>query len=186
MGYTYVSRQLNYFRRTPMLKTNYWEFRSLDLAPIFLLAQKINIPFRSLDTQYDKVKRINYYTNYNDPIEVNVTFLETEQLDVTRFFEDWKSSFLTSAGVFRKGIDPRRDFTATLQKTKNLARILTEVNVAQQTPFQDTRDYTFLGCRLKTHSELQLDYESGDDKYLIEATFSVDRIETSDYSPLGL
>jgi len=142
-----------------------WEFTTQEgPEDLKLYVQSTSLNFPTLETQRDGA-RGQYYSNYNEPSEFSMTFLETDDFFTTNWLEAWMDEiFDRQKKVFRTG-DHSRTGLLTFQKFTSFIGDL-----------QETKTYKFTRMLLQSIDSVALDYASTD-KLTISATFSAYTIE---------
>lgn len=206
---------LQRLRNTPLYHENLWEIQinapiGLQLPNAYFLAQEVTFPPEvKFTTEEEKATKRDLYVNYENPKNISINFIETENLDITNWIESWIDSFFTQDGRFRVGVDPRLDMNVRLQKfglaalAINTASVVggqtaglgglgvaTGVglglatgnlgNIASATEgLDDIKTYTFEGCRYLNRTEWTLTYSSSELK-IITVELSVENIKRKD------
>lgn len=118
-----ITNTIQNLRRTPLFKENLWEVQiianqpSLEFSNAYFLAQEVKFPpDRSFTTEEDQATRTKFYTAYEDPNATSINFIETEDLQVSKWVEKWIKHFMTDDGRYRVGRDPRIDLNIRFQK----------------------------------------------------------------------
>ncbi len=172
-----IKRQIKELYRTPLFKDNMWELHNEDFPDTVLLAQSVTFGYRTITTEEDKILRKKYIIGYENPSDVTIEFIETEDFRVTSFFDDWEESFLNRDGLFVSGVDPRKNFRVQMYK---FSGFLSSVLSALAFGFLDTEEllntYVLKGMIPTERKPLDLKYDGGSDLYLISVTFSLEDV----------
>jgi len=174
-----IRRQIRNLADTPLFKDNMWEIYNTDFPDSKILAQSVTFGYRTISVEEDKVLRKKYITGYQNPDNVTIDFIETEDFRVTKFFDKWEKSFLNSEGLFISGVDPRKNFVLSMFKfsglLENIVSALT-LGLADIDVEELTNIYSLIGLTPTERKPLDLKYDGGSDLYVIPITFSVDNI----------
>lgn len=114
-----VTQNIKKLVRNSFFKSNLWEISSPEFPDLQLFAQSVNIPFRSFEVVEDKTVEKDYYSSYTNPKNITLSIIETEDLKVSNYIQDWVDSYFDSnTATYKVGVDPRRTFVISLQKFK--------------------------------------------------------------------
>jgi len=185
---------LRKLRRTSFFKSNLWEVRiyspeyfAVDFVDSYFLASSIAIPFPSIEFERDIIQQQSYITGSIRPEEISISFLETENLDTTKFLDTLYDLIYTEDYIIRADVIPTVEIDIILQRfRKGLTSVAAQAvgsalsvgglgseTIGIVTEYTEPiRGYKINGALYKSRSDISLDYETGD-LTKIDATFAI-------------
>lgn len=155
-----------------------------DSEKIKLLAQTVTLPFIEFETA-ERLDGKKYITDYKNVDTMDITFFETENLDIQNLFDSWQKCFYNKdtltykvggSGMRRTGVLKLLKFKDTfVSNALNLVPVPSAINISSFIE-EEIVTYKLIGLFPKKISELSLSYENTG-ALVRTITFSVDTIE---------
>lgn len=131
-------------RQTPLFKENLWEVSVIspdllnkNFPNAYLFAQGVEFPpMYKFTTERNETSQKEYYREYEAPNTLSISFIETEDLQVTEWLEKWESYYFNkNTRTYRVGRDPRVSVRLRLQRfgLVGLALNLASIGLGQAT-----------------------------------------------------
>jgi len=218
MGIKQIAKRLFH---TPLFKNNLWTVEIFDfkgelagtIDPVLMvLAQNVSIPELAISTEFDHVRKKHYVQTYENPTDVTISFIETEDMRVTQMLDtfefytmskkggEWTGELTSGSNQVSTPITSqyqKRTIRVNFERFKSLGnqigdRLIEFANIGgvglsnlQETNFTETvASYTFKGCSYVGRSSFTLNYEDNP-LTIIEATFKIDDMVKKFENPTG-
>ena len=152
-----------------------------NLGSLSMLIQNVTIGSRSLESEYDKIQRTNYYTGYEDATDLSMTVIESKNFGWTNWLDEWEKSFINENGTFKSNVNPKKLFKLTLYDFNysnfNAGDIFSRLNpTSRDLKLEMTQEFTIEGASYISRSDLDLTYEA-DGFYTFDIELKVDSIK---------
>lgn len=166
----------------PDLTRNKWELNFTDpkYSNLKFHIKSIEFPsFGAFTYEIHKGWNYKYFSSFEVLDNVTLTFVETETFLITRFYNDWVSSFFDlKTRVFKSGNNPKRDATLTLYTDIDGPENASNTESGEVPPMEKKVIGTVLlkGLMPESLSPLTLDYSVGEPVDL-SLVFSIDIVD---------
>ena len=169
-----LRKELFTIAKTPLLKSTLWEFIFDDNPLLTFFCQSVSLPFDSFETETSKLGT-KHYTAVTFIEEVSLTFIETENLDVLKFYTTWINTIYDKKTLSFRRINPHKNGNLILQKDIVNPLSLMDLSNELFSNRPPIAIYRFINMKPKSSEIPEFNYTDGGAK-IITLTFAVDKI----------
>lgn len=169
---------IEHLLETEYRNPNLWQFEFNTSASLpqldrtKFLVQSLPLPFMAFETVTRPIGT-KHYESVRWIDEIEVTFLETADLDVLNFHLQWRNSFYDIENkVFKSGVDPRFNGILTFFKFEKGQMI-------------SIQTFNFINITYKSFADTQNTYENTNNQ-IFSATYAVEEVRTPDVTSTGV
>jgi hypothetical protein len=156
--------------RYDYLNPNLWEFTFVDELDMKFLIKNVSLPFIGFETD-GRGTGEKYYTGYTPEEEFSIEFLETKDLKVLEYLEDWMDTvYDKKLRVFNTG-DHTKNGILNIQSFVGNSGLLNAFGKTLNT--ETIKTYGFVNMLIVRIDNIDWDYE-GTDAKRITASFTAD------------